>query len=880
MGKIIDIDFRTGSLANRVAGSIPTAVSPQFNRTDKGLSLFFNGSNTSLTYPENLGNLIGTSDFSIEVVFKTNKFSGNQYIMYCGSVGTGVGITFVLSKPNGYLQLYITDTSNGNSVSNLILMSEFQRNTWYHVIFTADRNGIATGFLNSVQKLQSSIASSAGSLSPSNSITLSSSYGYLDGSISLFRIYDYVLSEKERILSYRDFLNSYPQFPEKHPQQSLLCKPMDLSTEKDNTLGDNTLTGLAWSPDIGWAQVGDKLIASNTNSYILTIPSPIIAGKKYKVTYILTHISGTVFTSFEGAGSTVGTYRTSSGTYSEDIIGLVSGHFYFNGIAFTGTIEFVSCQEVTGLVAAYNFVPNGNILTDISGNGHNITLTNSVQTLKGLTTKDGYSGIGNTFSFEGDFSISFRMTPKGSSEYSTIIYHYGSSNSNIWVWTYGGYLWLDQNSGGSAMFHAFTVFNIPHNITLTFVSSTHTTTCYVNGNQVELPLTSYNPSGSRTAIFYLLSPGLSDFWRNKDYGIEDMRIHNRILSIQEIKDYNNSFVKPSFIEDFSSEGADGIAKVPSGWTKKFASFKINEWQIETKGNMVSTYLIAYGSQVDNGDGSVTFTVTTKVGDIQGIYKLSFMSVGKKYKFSFYGKSSNYTGTFFYIGQTVSSDVKIINNPNFTTSYQYYEFELFGEEQHFFLGFNNAEVGTNFTIKNLFMEEVAPLPSFKPGTKYLETLENWGFADIPSIQSYGTWEWDMYKNSTNNMSFVLFIAYGSVAYSIRLHSNNAIYFQRWDAAGNPTSICITAEYYIIPKIWYRIKITRDVSNEFTLFIKGGYFTPTNTDLYDEWTLISTSGGYSTNPVIDSTYTSCDRFGISNFASDRITNIKILDGIKRK
>jgi hypothetical protein len=58
--------------------------------------------------------------------------------------------------------------------------------------------------------------------------------------------------------------------------------------------------------------------------------------------------------------------------------------------------------------------------------------------------------------------------------------------------------------------------------------------------------------------------------------IKDLRIYNRALSESEIKAYHNSFVKPYLIEDFSSEGADGVAKVPTGWIKQSGSFKIGE----------------------------------------------------------------------------------------------------------------------------------------------------------------------------------------------------------------------------------------------------------------------------------------------------------------
>ena len=57
---------------------------------------------------------------------------------------------------------------------------------------------------------------------------------------------------------------------------------------------------------------------------------------------------------------------------------------------------------------------------------------------------------------------------------------------------------------------------------------------------------------------------------------KDFRIYNRALTEQEVKDYHNQFVTPSLQEDFSSEGADEIAKVPTGWVKQSGSFKVGE----------------------------------------------------------------------------------------------------------------------------------------------------------------------------------------------------------------------------------------------------------------------------------------------------------------
>ena len=76
-------------------------------------------------------------------------------------------------------------------------------------------------------------------------------------------------------------------------------------------------------------------------------------------------------------------------------------------------------------------------------------------------------------------------------------------------------------------------------------------------------------------------------------------------------------------------------------------------------------------------------------------------------------------------------------------------------------------------------------------------------------------------------------------------------------------------------WYRIKITRSITGNFTTLVKGGSLVPTIG--YDGWTLVSTTGGSGTNPVIDNTYTTSEYLILKAAAGDRIANIKLLNGI---
>lgn len=63
-----------------------------------------------------------------------------------------------------------------------------------------------------------------------------------------------------------------------------------------------------------------------------------------------------------------------------------------------------------------------------------------------------------------------------------------------------------------------------------------------------------------------------------------------------------------------------------------------------------------------------------------------------------------------------------------------------------------------------------------------------------------------------------------------------------------------------------------ADTFAVFIKGGSFG-------DDWTLVDTTGGSGTNPVVDATYTTSEYFVADLDAGDRLANLKITNGVKQ-
>ena len=201
-------------------------------------------------------------------------------------------------------------------------------------------------------------------------------------------------------------------------------------------------------------------------------------------------------------------------------------------------------QLKPSLLAAYNCTPKKTILVDISGNLKNGTLTNCITTKEGMMLMgvNSKAVLGNIGSVR---SICFRIKPNSA----TCKILEKAANSGL----------IFNNSGtlSAADFPAIYVNGVAssaltlgkwHNVVLT------------------------NATGVN---FSAATLGLN----NTTYGafeIEDLRFWNKTLTAQEVKDYNNDFVRPVLIEDFSSNAADGQIKTPNQWVKGTAAGKVLE----------------------------------------------------------------------------------------------------------------------------------------------------------------------------------------------------------------------------------------------------------------------------------------------------------------
>lgn len=236
----------------------------------------------------------------------------------------------------------------------------------------------------------------------------------------------------------------------------------------------------------------------------------------------------------------------------------------------------------TGLVAAYNMIPNGNTLVDISGNGWNLT---KISRGSSTTIKDGIRFYGKYYSQNtgncysrlvpfpfntiGSFTVSGRIKVSRA-DYSLVL-----GNAGGWM----GFNILTNNTGSLRVRHGSatergtltTPVYTPFTFSIILDKLRSKLLFYIDGVFIQEVDSGADGVGADWSI-----GGFADGLWGFNGDIYDIRVHNKILSVQEVKAYHNSFVKPSLIEDFSSEGADGIAKVPSGWIKQSGSFKIGE----------------------------------------------------------------------------------------------------------------------------------------------------------------------------------------------------------------------------------------------------------------------------------------------------------------
>ena len=507
----------------------------------------------------------------------------------------------------------------------------------------------------------------------------------------------------------------------------------------------------------------------------------------------------------------------------------------------------------------------GNTLVDISGNGYvGVIDSGIVQTKNGLLFDLTKRINLNNLPLSGKtITILFKLNKNIQTSVNRMLIL--GSNQFGWGSTTGTYCHISSSSGTDTNALTATLSSIANQtIAYTIDLTNNNVSLYANA----IFIASAALPNSKAGNFNSTSMVIGDNSNSIQGELQDLRIYNRVLTLQEIKDYNNSFIQPTLLEDFSDAGADNQASVPREWAKTSGSFKVVE------------NVIKQGELITNGDfsaGSTGWTLngTTISGGAahfvnsipftNSIKQNSIFTIGKLYKITF--TISNYvSGSIIMFDQNSGATPAVNNNGTFT-----FNFIPTGTS------FSITTTGTNgtFDIDNVSVTEIQPLQTITNGTKYLEAITA-GVVATPSNTAYGSWEFDWYKGGNNNTSFQF------IDQKIENFSGNS-YWSLFTSATNNIGILYSNAFYIMQSsasyvninTWYRIKITRTTTGLFTVLIKGGSFVPTAG--YDGWTLVSVAGGLGTNPVTDNTYTTSNYFVMSLGAGDRVTNIKITNGL---
>jgi hypothetical protein len=505
----------------------------------------------------------------------------------------------------------------------------------------------------------------------------------------------------------------------------------------------------------------------------------------------------------------------------------------------------------------------GNTLVDISGNGRNITVPNNY-----FNSKEGLTSVNKNSS-----SASNDLTASGvtATDWTYALQHNGINQANACIFNkiiYCGIISsaiLNYYDGSVKPFSpTIPIANIVKkgSVVFTYTDSTKLLSCYINGVF----------AGSATLVIAIGATAFGSIFNVSGYGgvqytgeLQDLRIYNRVLTLQEIKDYNNSFIQPTLLEDYSDAGADNQVSVPREWTKTSGTFKVAE-------NVIRQGEFTPGGPNWSSNVGWVLSGATILG---GVY--TGTSVGLNYN-----NSPNFP---LVVGKRYKIIVNVLTCSNLGTAKVYVggkqfvlavglnQFDVVADTINQFIGFNDF-IGTSNYYS---ITEIQPLQTITNGTKYLECASD-GVITTSSNTAYGSWEFDWYKGADGNGIRLNFIQSSAslyttgAGYMLDIYPDESITLYRF-LNGAATPLLITSASYITNNTWYRMRITRTTTGLFTVLIKGGTFAPTAG--YSGWTLLGVTGG--SNPVTDNTYTTSNYLVMILKGLDRVTNIKITNGL---
>jgi len=574
MAKIFDIDFRKSTFIDSVSGTLmDNSGDVVFKNTEKGMSANFQLDSNYISMPKSFDL---NNDWSIACVVKPNVnliFTAWDYFLgLTNSNGDNTGgILFATSRYLGYYD----DETNFDKSYNVDLILD----KWYHFIATHS-NGVINVYTDNVFNVTQTLTKSLKTFSHIFIVKnyTGSSNGF-KGFIAKDSLYDHVLTSKERSKLYQEFLHSKSIYPPK--RNFITNKPKDLSNERYTHLYDTWVADFSVDSD-GLTNYLNTTVAGNidnvsdgttTKNNCVSITSTsgasvpraknniLLDGQKniFTFTYYRPEDTGVVAYAYNGNAANL--------IYAFDVIGewttvttildSVDTQFQLT-VGATAADDVIYFSEIiikqyTGLVVSYNMKPSaGGVLVDISGNGNNGTISGIVATKDGMTSNKGDERISFTaITLDRNASCIFLKFKANSLN---LIGSYGGLNyiasyntrynSDIYV-TNTSILQVEGNTNNDLWCVVNLEENDYHDVVINANNGTVKT--YVNG----IYINTRTPTSNLTLNHLFGNDILNDMF--SDIEIIDFRIYNRVLSLQEIKAYHNSFAKQTYIqEDFSN----------------------------------------------------------------------------------------------------------------------------------------------------------------------------------------------------------------------------------------------------------------------------------------------------------------------------------------
>lgn len=552
--KIFNWDGRKGTLIDSVSKTAGTLIKGTggFKVTEKGKAMKFDGADTKIDTGLAHADLDLTGDITIVAYINPHDW-GEALSGLAGDIINNDKLIFGVWNTGDVLFLTSDASTTVSSATNSIDLNKYQ-----FVIATRTSTGLTNFYVdNSLSGTadQSSGTPVAGTtnMAIGNNITQTRTF---DGFIPRIIIYNHILTSQERDKAYEEFLHSYNL---SKPKTGFVThKPTNLSGEVNNTVSENFTDNYDFTN--GWSVTSGTILSSNSFSTTSAggLQKPYLTiGKKYRVTYSANTTSTTTIN--VGVSSVCANNSTADFTATDTKI------YVRNGGAGTTTVNTLIFQELTGLVAAYNFIPSNGKLVDISGNHNDGTITGT------LSTKDGmkFDGLADVIINDNgalsptteDYSWYFR--------YNTEVVQVGFNRRILGgvVGSNGFELYLTNKielrvytTVGNEQQVLSDTLQIDTDYAICISKIGKVYTLYLNG--IAQPSVTFTNDILATSVDTVI--GLSG---NGTFGtegiIKDLKFYNYARTAQQAVDYHNSFIKVITLDDFSTDPVG--SNNPEGW---------------------------------------------------------------------------------------------------------------------------------------------------------------------------------------------------------------------------------------------------------------------------------------------------------------------------